>query len=89
MSVYLKSIVDGLGLTDAHVVHAKQAGWAVAAIPVQKLIDEDQVVVADPIVDPPQPHPCDRAHALVQGDKSPKARRERIAKSSPLVHVVA
>jgi hypothetical protein len=88
MSAYLKSIVDGLGLTDAHVVHGKAPGWCVASIPVRKLIDEEQVVTPAPIVDPPETHPCDPAHALVHGEKKPKGRRDRIAKASPLVHIV-
>jgi hypothetical protein len=89
MSAYLKSIVDRLGLTDAHVVQGKEAGWAVASIPVATLIAEQQVVEPDPIVDAPEPHPCDPAHALVHGAKSPKGRRDHISKASPLVHIVA
>jgi hypothetical protein len=89
MSAYLKSIVIELGLTDADVVHGKETGWAVASIPVGVLIDEEQIVEPDPISDPPEPHPCDPAHALVHGVKTPKGRRDRISKASPLVHIVA
>jgi hypothetical protein len=88
MSVYLFEIVHGLGLKESDAVHGKPSGWAVASIPFKVLDDEEQVVEPDPIVDSPEPHPCDPAHALVHGDKRPKARRERIAKQSPLVHVV-
>ncbi len=88
MSVYLKSITVAIGLTDASVVHGKESRWAVAAIPVQTLIDEEQVVEPNPIVEPLLPHPCDPAHALVHGEKNPKGRRERISKASPLVHIV-
>lgn len=88
MSVYLKSIVEALGLTDASVVYGKPTRWAVASIPVQTLINEEQVVEPDPIVNAAVPHPCDPAHALVHGEKTPKSRRDRIAKASPLVHIV-
>jgi hypothetical protein len=89
MSVYLKSIVFDLGLTEASVVDGKPAGWTVAAVPVQTLTDEQQVVVHEPVVGAAEPHPCDPAHCVVDGDKQPKARRDRIAKLSPLVHVVS
>jgi hypothetical protein len=88
MSVYLQSIVLTIGLTEASVTSGKTSGWAVAAIPVQTLTDEDQNVVADPILGAHVPHPCDPAHALVHGDKRQKSRREHIARASPLVHVV-
>ncbi len=89
MSVYLKSIVDALGLTDASVMYGKASRWAVASIPVQVLNNEEQVVEPDPVVNAAQPHPCDSAHAVVHGDKTLKSRRDRIAKASPLVHIVA
>jgi hypothetical protein len=89
MSVYLRSITVAIGLNDASVVHGKESRWAVAAIPVQILIDEEQAVEPDPVVDAPVPHPCDPAHALVHGEKKPKGRRDRISKASPLVHIVA
>lgn len=88
MSVYIKSIVASLGLTDASVVRGKDRDWAVASVPVQTLIDEEQVVEEAPVIDAPELHPCDPAHALVHGVKRPKSRRERIAKASPLVHIV-
>lgn len=88
MSVYLRSIVYELGLTEANVVEGKTTGWAVSAIPVQVLTDEEQVLEPNPIEDTPTPHPCDPAHALVHGDKRSKARRDRIARLSPLVHMV-
>jgi hypothetical protein len=88
MSVCLRSVTVAIGLTDASVVHGKESRWAVAAIPVQILINEEQVVEPNPIVDPPTPHPCDPAHALVHGEKRPKGRRDRISKASPLVHIV-
>lgn len=88
MSAYIRSIVDRLGLSEIDVVHGKPARWGVAAIPVAKLINEEQRVEHDPIVDSATPHPCDPAHALVHGDKSQKKRRERIAAASPLVYIV-
>lgn len=88
MSGYLQSVVIELKLTERAVVHGKGVGWGVASIPAQTLIDEEQVVVPDPIVEPPTPHPCDPAHALVHGQKEPKKRRDRISKSSPLVYIV-
>lgn len=88
MSVYLRSAVVALGLTDASVVHDKGSGWAVAAIPVQLLIEERQVIARAPDDEAAVPHPCAPAHALVHGDKKPKKRREHIAAASPLVYVV-
>jgi hypothetical protein len=88
MSAYLKSIVDGLGLTAVDVVHGKEAGWAVASIPVHTLIAEEQVVEPDPIIDATEPHRCDPAHALIHGVKNPKGRRDRISKASPLIYIV-
>lgn len=88
MSVYMQSIVFKGSLTLGDVVYGKPSRWAVAATPVEKLIAEDQRIELDPIRDPPAPHPCDQAHALVHGDKSEKKRRERIAAGSPLVHIV-
>lgn len=88
MSVYMQSIVFKEGLTVGDVVYGKPSRWAVAAAPVEKLIDEDQRIELDPIRDSPVPHPCDPAHALVHGDKSEKKRRERIATALPLVHIV-
>lgn len=89
MSVYLQSVVDELQLPVAAVVHGKGAGWAVAAAPVQVLVEEEQRVVRDPVIDPAASHPCDPAHALVYGEKTPKSRRERIARRSPLVFIVS
>jgi len=89
MSVYIRSIVFELGLTEADVIHGKQAGWAVAAIPNQTLIDEEQLIRHKPEVDSLNPHPCDPAHALVHGNKGQKARRDRIARSAPLIHIVS
>jgi hypothetical protein len=74
MSAYLKSLVVDLGLVDDDVVHGKESGWGVASTPVQTLIDEEQVVAPDPILNSVEPHPCDRAHALVRGEKRPKGR---------------
>ncbi len=88
MSAYLQSVVDCIGLTKEHVVHEKEPGWAVAAIPVETLMAEEQNIERDPITAPPEPHPCDPAHALVRGNKNPKGRRDRIAQVSPLVHIV-
>jgi hypothetical protein len=87
MSVYMESIVGRLGLSEIDVVYGKPARWAVAAIPVQKLVQEEQRVEHDPIADSATPHPCDPAHGLVHGDKSQKRRRERIAAASPLIYV--
>jgi len=89
MSTYLRSIVDRIGRTEPDVVDGKEAGWAVASIPVETLIVEEQVVEPDPIAGAREPHRCDPAHALVRGSKHPKGRRDRIAKASPLVHIVA
>ncbi len=88
MSVYLRSIVLDIGLTDKDVVAGKETKWAVAAIPIQVLVEEEQVVEPDPIVNALVSHPCDPAHALVNGVKKPKTRRERISKASPLVFIV-
>ncbi|MHB8296848.1 MAG: hypothetical protein ACYDH5_20020 [Acidimicrobiales bacterium] len=88
MSAYLGSIVADLGLADAAVLHGKASRWAVAAMPVQTLLDEAQTIERDPVVDPMVPHPCDSAHVAIVGDKTPKARRDRIAKKSPLVYVI-
>jgi hypothetical protein len=88
MSVYLRSIVYNLGLAEENVVEAKATGWAVSAIPVHVLAAEEQTLEPNPVTDAEEPHPCDPAHALVHGDKRSKARRDRIAKLSPLIHVV-
>jgi len=88
MSVYLRSIVEELGLGPDAVTHGKPAGWAVAAVAVQLLLDEEQVVEHDPITGGASPHPCDPAHAVVWGEKKPKSRRERIARAALLVHLV-
>jgi len=88
MSVYLQSVVDDMGLTADHVIHEKGPGWAVASTPVETLITEEQIIERDPITTTPAPHPCDLAHALVRGNKNPKARRDRIAKASPLIRIV-
>jgi hypothetical protein len=88
MSVYLQSIVFGLKLTEESVVYGKTSKWAVAAIPVETLIKEDQAIRPDPVGGSTTPHPCDPAHALVDGEKKPKARRNRISAASPLVYVV-
>lgn len=88
MSVYLQSIVLRIGLKEADVVYGKSSNWAVAAIPVQTLLDEEQRVVPDPITGAPQPHPCDPAHAVVDGDKHEKKRRDRISRAAPLIHIV-
>jgi hypothetical protein len=87
MSVYMQSLVFKHGLTLSDVVYGKPPRWAVAATPAQKLIDEDQRIELNPIDNPPDPHPCDPAHALVHGDKGAKKRRERLAAASPLVHI--
>ena len=88
MSVYLRSIVEELDLGPADVTDGKPVGWAVAAPPVRVLLTEEQAVEHDPVADGAPPHPCDPAHAVVRGDKKPKSRRERIARASPLVHLV-
>jgi hypothetical protein len=88
MSVYLQSTVSDLDLTAVAVVYSKPSGWAVASIPVQTLIDEEQAVILNPVINPSTPHPCDLAHALVDGIKQPKSRREHISRASPLVYVV-
>jgi len=88
MSGYLESLVLGLGLTETAVVQGKPTGWAVAAVPVETLLGEDQNVVLNPIVDAETPHPCDPAHVLVDGDKASKGRRDRISRAAPLVHIV-
>jgi hypothetical protein len=88
MSVYLRSLVFQLGLTEVDVVYGRPSGWAVAAIPVQTLLDEQQRIEPNPIVGSINPHPCDPAHALVHGDKAEKKRRDRIARVSALAHVV-
>lgn len=88
MSVYLRSIVEELGLGPDAVTHGKPAGWAVAAAAVQLLLDEAQVVEHDPVTGGTPPHPCDPAHAAVRGEKKPKSRRERIARAALLVHLV-
>jgi hypothetical protein len=88
MSVYLESIVLDLGLSGVDVVYGKPSSWAVAAIPVQALLDEEQSVVPDPINGAADPHPCDPAHAVVDGDKKEKKRRDRVARAAPLVHIV-
>lgn len=77
MSAYLRSLVAQLGLTDVAVIHGKSTGWAVAAMPVQILLDEDQVIGPDPIIDPEVTHPCDLAHVTVRGNKKSKARQDR------------
>jgi hypothetical protein len=88
MSAYLWSVVAKLNLQEASVAYGKSSGWGVASIPVQVLTAEDQVTTHVPIVAAAVPHPCDPAHAEVAGDKSAKSRRERIARSSPLVFTV-
>lgn len=88
MSAYLQSILEGLDLADANVVQGKASGWAVAAIPVQTLIDEEQAVEHAQVTGTPIPHPCDPAHVSVRGVKKPKSRRDRISKASPLVYFV-
>lgn len=88
MSVYLRSVVEELGLGAADVTDGKPAGWAVAAAPVRVLLAEEQAVEHDPVTGAALPHPCDPAHAVVRGDKKLKSRRERIARASPLVHLV-
>lgn len=88
MSVYLRSIVERLGLGPAAVTDGKPAGWAVAAVPVRVLLAEEQAVEHDPVAGGVPPHPCDPAHAVVRGNKKSKSRRERIARASPLVHLV-
>ena len=87
MSVYLDSAVRALGLETRDVLHGKSSGWAVAAIPVAVLVAEEQRVVRDPVFDSVIPHPCDLAHALVEGAKKERARLERISRKSPLVYV--
>lgn len=87
MSVYLRSIVDELGLGADAVTDGKPAGWAVAAIPVRVLLTEEQIVEHDPVSAGDPPHPCDRAHAVVRGDKKQKSRRERIARAARLIHI--
>lgn len=88
VSVYLRSIVEELGLGADAVTDGKPAGWAVAAIPVRVLLAEQQVVEHDPVSGGDPPHPCDRAHAVVRGEKKQKSRRERIARAAPLVHLI-
>jgi hypothetical protein len=88
MSTYIRSIVFNIGLTEIDVVSGKTSGWAVSAVPVQTLLDEDQEVEHKPEVGSLNPHPCDPAHALVHGDKSEKKRRERISRASPLVYII-
>jgi len=89
MSAYLASVMSQVGLGLESVVYGKPSGWAVAAIPVATLRQEEQEVIRDPIVDSPSPHPCDPAHALIVGEKKPKGRRERISQASPLVYLVS
>jgi len=88
MSGYLNSLVLDLGRTAQDVVHGKSANWGVAAIPVEALIAEEQVVALDPITNPQVPHPCDLAHVEVHGVKEPKGRRDRISRASPLVYII-
>jgi hypothetical protein len=88
MSVYLKSIVYGIGCDKSSVADGKEKGWGVAATPVQKFLDEEQRVKPAPVTNAKIPHICDRAHALVVGDKTSKKRRERLAKASPIVYIV-
>ncbi len=88
MSVYMRSIVVALKLSESATVDAKPSGWGVAAIPSDLLEAEEQTVRLDPIVGAEVPHPCDAAHAEVDGDKHLKSRRDRIARHSPLTYVV-
>jgi len=88
MSVYLKSVVSLMNLVDADVIDGKGSGWAVAATKVEDLRGEEQEVKFDPVENPAVRHICDGAHSLVVGDKSSKARRERIVKASPLVCIL-
>ncbi len=78
MSGYLDSVVSSLGLKRERVLDG-HAGFFLAALGVQALIDEEQRVVRDPI-EPPI-HPCDPAHVAVEGSKANK-RRKRLAKAA-------
>jgi hypothetical protein len=88
LSVYLQSVVDDLGLSAGDVVAGKGIGWGVSATSVDLLNNEEQEVVPDPVVDSEILHPCDAAHAVVVGDKSAKARRNRIAAASRIVFLL-
>lgn len=90
MSVYLGSIMIEHNLDCSDVVWGKGPGWAVAETPTTLYAAEDQVIEPQPVQHPPDPgapHPCDPAHALVHGDKTAKARRDRLAAASPLVYI--
>ena len=88
MSAYVRSLVYSLDLEDPAVVHEKPSNWGVAAIPFPTLEAEEQAIEPNPVLNSPEPHPCDAAHPLVRGDKSQKARRDRISRAAPLCFVV-
>lgn len=85
MSVYVRSKITALNLTDSDVLVGKGEDWAIAASDVELLHKEEQLVKLDPLKNESSPHPCDPAHALVIGNKEPKSRRDRIAQQSPLI----
>jgi hypothetical protein len=87
-SVYLKSVLDELQLSAKDVADGKGSGWGVSATGVGLLVAENQQVLRDPIERSETPHVCDPAHALVEGDKTEKSRRDRIAAQLPIVYRV-
>ncbi len=67
VSVYLRDVMQELGLDIKEIVHGYGPGWGVAAVTALQIRSQRMGIVRDP--DPPNtdPHPCNPAHALIKG----------------------
>jgi hypothetical protein len=67
VSVYLREVMERLGLEVKDVVDGCSPGWGVAAVSASQVRAQRMGIVRDP--DPPntKPHPCNPAHALIKG----------------------
>lgn len=80
MSVVVEPVADQLNLVPAGAMEGRPKAVGVLALNAGALRGEGQTVTHTPIVDAPEPHPCDPAHGSVAGRKS-KSMQRRWAKA--------